>query len=150
MNFNIPPPKLWGIKLTELKKRLEVINYNWPARSTIVMETEGLVLTTPSLLWSLISICERASIFPACAFILIPRGASMLKDRVGDSSLQAGNLTVAHSHMVLYFWKISELWTSTRRILPKVTYKMQLLSSSGRLQKGGDYLKTAKFPKWEI
>lgn len=69
------------------------------------METEGLVLTTPSLLCSLISIWERASIFPACALILIPRGASMLKDRVGDSSLKAGagNLTVAHSHMFLYF-----------------------------------------------
>lgn len=60
------------------------------ARSTILMETEELVLTTPSLLCSLISIWERASILPACALILIPRGASMLKDRVGDSSLKAG------------------------------------------------------------
>lgn len=51
-------------------------------------QDRSVTLTIPSLLWKMMSIWERASIWPARALIWMPLGASMLRLLVGDSNLK--------------------------------------------------------------
>ena len=61
---------------------------HWLVGAVSLWASVPLMLTSPSLDSSLSSVLQVASMLPASAFISTPFGASITRDRVGDSNLK--------------------------------------------------------------